>query len=270
MIIKLCRINKLLFLLFFTINANAQHLKIKYYSVGYRIFEFTAVGSAPTNIASLLKDPVTYQKYLNTIDYNSFWGNPGPITLQNFYINAEWYKNNPSSRFWKKYTLQTGFLFTNRISRSAGAIGDESFYYTPDTPRHIYKYSLIQNQRFFGVNAGLNRRIRISKKLQFVTGLHGQASFAMVHHYKQQWDSSTFTPEQGLKTKTTKLPDFKGKNFFQWQVMVPLGLEYELYKKQFFLRLEVDAGIIGGRYRPKSFSYMEAHGAGLWFIYQRR
>jgi len=74
----------------------------------------------------------------------------------------------------------------------------------------------------------------------------------LVHRYKQQWDSSTFTPQQGLNTRTTILPDFKGKNFFQWQLMVPLALEYELYKKQLFLRLEADAGIVGSRLRPKS------------------
>lgn len=268
--IKLIEIKTLTFLLILSINVNAQQFTIKNHSIGYRIFEFEAIGSASTNIAPLLKDPVTYQSYLNTIEYNSFWGNPSPVTMQNLYINTEWYKNNPSSRFWRKYMIQTGLLFTIKIARSAGAIGHETFYYTPDTPRHVYKYSLIQKQQFFGANAGLNRRIKISKKLQFLTGLHGQGSFALVHYYKQQWDSSTFTPQQGIITRTTKLSNIKGKNFFQWQAMIPLALEYELYKKCLFLRLEADAGIVGGCYRGKSFWDKEAYGAGLWIIYQRK
>lgn len=270
MTIKKTGIKNLLFLLLLPINVNAQDFKIKNYSIGYRIFEFNAIGNAPTNIAPLLKDPVTYLKFLNTIDYNSFWGNPGPMTLRNFYFNSEWCKNNPSSSFWRRHTVQAGFLFTDKVTRSAGAIGDESFYYTPDTPKHVYKYSLTQNQQFFGVNAGLNERLKIFKRLQFFSGLHMQGSFALIHHYKQQWDSSTFTPQQGFQTRTTKLSNLKGKNFFQWQLMVPLGLEYELYKKTLFIRLEIDAGIVSSRYRGKSFFEKEAHGAGLWLIYQRR
>ncbi len=52
--------------------------------------------------------------------------------------------------------------------------------------------------------------------------------------------------------------------------MIPLGLEFDLHKKQFFIRLEADAGIIGSRYRPKSYNYKEALGAGLWLIYHLR
>jgi hypothetical protein len=58
------------------------------------------------------------------------------------------------------------------------------------------------------------------------------------------------------------------EEFFQWQVMVPLGLEYEFYQKKFGIRLEVAPGIVGSRYRRKSFAAREAHGAGIWLLYR--
>ncbi len=108
MTFKLAGIKILLFLLTLTPNINAQPLKIKSYSIGYRVFEFNAVGSDPTNIAPLLKHPAKYQRYLNTIDYNSLWGNPSVVTFQNFYLNTEWHKNNRGSRFWRRNTVQAG------------------------------------------------------------------------------------------------------------------------------------------------------------------
>lgn len=59
-----------------------------------------------------------------------------------------------------------------------------------------------------------------------------------------------------------------GKNYYQWQLMLmlPLGLECQLYKDEFFIRLEVVPGIVGNRYQEKSFASREAHAAGIWFI----
>jgi hypothetical protein len=264
---KLYSYSTLIFVLFSTFHANAQKLRLKDYSVGYRIFEIDAVGNNPTTISPLLKEPVAYDNYFANIKYNSLWGNPEILHLNTFYVNAEWYRHESASRFWKKHTIQAGLLLTSKITKWAGAVADER-YYSPDTISHVYKYSVTQNLQFFGANAGVNRRFTISKKLEFIAGLQAQGSFALVHRFRQQWDSSAYTPGSGWKTNNTQLPNIKGKNFFQWQVMVPLGLEYALYKKKFFIRLEVNAGIVGSKYRPKTASYKEAHGAGIWFIYQ--
>jgi hypothetical protein len=251
----------------FSFNAMAQEWKIKSYNFGYRIFEVNAVGNNPTTIAPLLKEQANYQSYLNTIEYNSLYGNPGIMKLQTFYVNAEWQKTNSLSRFWRKYALQAGLLLSTKITMDAGAIGEETYLSSSDTVRHRNMYSLMKNQKFFGANAGVNRRFPISKRLKFMMGVHAQGSFAIVHNYQQRWDSSTFTPSSGWNTKTSGLPDLKGKNFFQWQIMVPLGLEYEL-KERLLIRFELDAGLIGSRFRSKDLAAKEANGAGIWIIYR--
>ncbi len=98
-------------------------------------------------------------------------------------------------------------------------------------------------------------------------GLHGQGSVTVTHNYQQRWDSSTYTPRGGWNAKTTQLPNLKGKNIFQWQLMVPLGLEY-VFNQGLSIRLEVDAGIMGNRFTSISFAARETHGAGLWLIYK--
>jgi hypothetical protein len=262
--------SKLLLLLFSTISmgTKAQQWKIKNYHAGYRIFEVSSVGNNPYSITPLLKDPLAYQDYLNTISVTSLNGSPGIMPLHTLYVNAEWQNDSALSRFWKKTTIQAGLLLTTRIRQGAGAIGDENFVTSPDTVLYRNMYALTKNQQFFGANMGLNRRFTISKKLSFLTGIHAQGSFALVHHYQQSWDSSTYKPGGVRNTKKTYMPDLKGKNFFQWQLMVPLGLEYEFVKDRFFIRVEVAAGIIGSNYRPKDISAKEAHGAGLWLVYQ--
>jgi len=249
-------------------SVKAQKWEIENYNVGYRISEVDAVGNNPTTIAWLLKKPEAYQRYLNTITYNSLFGNPEILLYQTFYMNAEWHKKNASSRFWKKYRLQTGLLLTQRITQEAGAIGNEGYLSLLSRAYYINMYALTKNQQFFGANAGLNRRFGITKKLKFLIGLHAQGSIAVVHYYQQRLDSSTFTPGVGWNKKTTSLPDLKGKNFFQWQVMAPLGLEYAFLKNRFFFRYELAPGVIGSRYRPKGFGSNEAHAAGIFIAYK--
>lgn len=249
-------------------NMQAQDWKLKNYSTGYRIFEYNSAGNNPLTIAPLLQDPYAYEAYLNTIDRNSLWGNPGLTQLHTFYIGAEWQNEAPAGRFWKEYTLQAGLLFTGRINLDAGAIGREGWRYSPDTAMIEDKYSLAKSLQFFGAGAGVNRRFRISKRLKFQTGLHAQGSFALVHRFQQRCDSSTYSQREGWKTRTTFLPDLEGKKFFQWQVLLPLGLEYELYRNRVFLRVEVAAGLVGNFYRGKSLADKEAHGAGIFLVYQ--
>jgi hypothetical protein len=159
---------------------------------------------------------------------------------------------------------------TTRIRQGAGAIGNESFPIPPDNVKIQNLYSLTKNQQFLGANFGLNRRFKISNSLSFLTGLHAQGSFAITHYYQQRWDSSTFTPTSGLSTKTTTMPELKGVNFFQWQVLVPLGLEYEISKNHLFIRFELNLGIVGSQYRPKDYAAKEAHGLGIWLLYNPR
>jgi len=84
---------------FITISLKAQHLKIKNYSVGFETFEIDAVGNNPLTIPPFLKDPLSYQNYIDQIQYNGIYGNPGVQTQRNYCFNLEWYKKsrNPNS-----------------------------------------------------------------------------------------------------------------------------------------------------------------------------
>jgi hypothetical protein len=269
MTIKISTTLLFFFIAILIIDVNAQHLKFKNYSVGYRVFEINAIGNNPITIARFLKDPVTYQNFINSIKYTILNGNPGIQRLHNYYINAELYKNSTSSGFWKRHTILTGLFISKKLIKDNMAIGNQEFVYSSsDTTLYINQFSVFQKQQFLGAIVGLNRRFRISNKFNFSTGLYYQASFAFFHKYQQQLDSTIFTTRTGRKTKTTRLPDLKGKNFYQWQAMIPLGFELDLYRKKWFFRLEADLGIIGSRFRPKSYYNREALGAGLSLIYQ--
>ena len=253
-----------------TITSNAQHLKIKNYGAGYRVFELDGVGNNPLTIAPFLKNPGTYQTYINNqVQYNGIFGNPGVQILRNYNISAEWYKDSTESRFWKKYTVQTGVFLSNRLTKNNMALENQRFV-TSSTDTIMYRdvYSLVQKQQFLGVNAGINRRSKISKALSFITGFQLQGSIAFLHRYQEQWDSSTYH-NQIWTTRTSQLPDLKGKNFIQWRMTVPIGLEFNAYKHEIFLRAEFDLGIVGDRYRRSSgFLNNEAHGYSLCILYQ--
>lgn len=258
----------LFFTLFFSNTIHSQKLSIRNFSAGYRIFEIKSFGNNPKTIGSFLKDPVAYQNFINTIKHNGMMGNPGTLQLHTFYLNAELQGSPVRSRFWRKNTLQLGLLLTNKLSTSAGALTNETSFFGQDTIIYNDNYSLRKNQQFIGGLVGINRRFTISKKFQVLTGLHFQGSFAFIHDYEQRLDSSTYVLNGERKTNSTMLPSLKGKNFFQWQAMIPLGIEYDVYQKQFYLRLEADLGIVGSRYIPRDFAEMEALGAGLSFIYR--
>ncbi|HEV8083316.1 MAG TPA: hypothetical protein VGP55_08955 [Chitinophagaceae bacterium] len=246
--------------------ASAQHLRFENISLGYKVFYIDGVGNNPTTIAALMKDHVSYQNFLSSLNYNGIFGNPEIQALKTFYINTEIFKENTFSHFWRKYRVQTGFLITNKLEKKGLGV-ERRDYSAADSTLTINSYSLVQNQKFLGVTAGLNRRIKISNKLNFLIGLHFQASFALQHYYQQQLDSFSIN-NSGRFSSSTQLPDRKGKNFFQWQAIVPFGLEVDIYKKQFYVRAEGDAGIIGSRYRPKNSYKNQAWGIGLATIYR--
>ena len=258
----------LCFTLFFSNTIHGQKLSVRNFSAGYRIFEINYFGNNPKTIGPFLKDPVAYQNFVKTIEYNGRIGEPGILRLHTFYLNAELQGSPVRSRFWRKNTLQVGLLLTNKLSTGAGALTNETHFFGQDTIFYNNNYSITKNQQFIGGSVGINRRYTISNKFQVLTGLHFQGSFAFIHNYEQRLDSSSYVLNGERKTSSTKLPNLKGKNFFQWQAMIPLGIEYAVYQQQLYLRLEVDFGIVGSRYIPKEFAAMEAHGAGLSFIYR--
>jgi len=249
---------------------SAQKFQLKNYSVGIRIFEQNDVGNNPLTITAFLKDPVAYQQQVNNFQYNGLRGDPGISVVKNYYINTEWYKPTAEPRFWKKYSLQMGLQVSQLISQPTGSLSNQYVTFLPDTVIHKTEYSLSRRVQFVGLNAGLNRRYRLGKKVQLLAGLHLQGGFALLHKYYPQTDNSTITIKNGTGKRQhfiTSEPALKGTNYFQWQAMVPLGIEVALYQNRLFARAEVMPGFIKNRYRTVA-SKKEAHGAGIWLIYQ--
>lgn len=249
--------------------ATAQRFNLKSYALGYRVFEIDAFGNNPLTIAPLLKDPQSYQAYINTIDWNSLEGNPGINRMKNFYVSAEFGKASVLSKFWEKYTVQIGLFMSAKLKKGNMAIGNEGWYFQ-DTTKYFYFYKPAQEQRFAGALVGINQRNRSSNRLNFIIGFQVQGSVALYHVFKQQWDSSTFNSPNHIWTRatTTTGPDLKASNYFQWQALVPFGLEINVYKQQCFVRAEAIFGLISGRYQKRYQTNWESHGLGLWLTYK--
>jgi hypothetical protein len=246
---------------------NAQRIKITRYDAGCRIFEIEGVGNNPLAIAPFLKNPSEYQKFIDTVQYNGLFGSPGIQITRDYYLNVEWHKSSSQSRFWKKHTLQTGFFVTNELTKDNMGLENEKYVVSPgDTAFYQDQYFIVQKQQFLGANIGLNRRMKISNRIQFLTGLNLQGDFAFVHKYHQLWDSSVFR-NHIWTGKVTVLPNLDGKNFSQWQATIPLGFEMDVYNKMVFLRAEFDLGIVQDRYRGVP-SKKEANGFGFLVVYQ--
>lgn len=247
----------------------AQQRIIKNYSAGFRIFEYSLGGNDITNLAPQLKEPIGYLNYLKTIPYNSLHGHTSIAYLNNFYINLELQGRDSASQFWKKHSIPVGIVFTNRLSRSAGTIENNQSYIVPDTIIRISSYSVTEQIQFIGLNTGINRRFKLSRNLNFLTGFQVQAGVAAVHKYEQHSDSSIYQPSVGWRRfSTSNLPDLAGKNYFMWQAMIPLGLEVNLYKQQFFIRMEAILGIVVASTPQKNNINGEAHAIGIWLVYQ--
>lgn len=233
------------------------------------MFEVNAIGNSPHTLALMLKHPEPYLDFINNLSWNSLYGNPGIQVLHHHQVAVELYKNYRASRFWKRYGLQAGIFVSSKLEKSGMSIGNQGML--PDTTFFYDHYSITQHQCFAGVLAGLNRRIRLGRNISFATGLHLTGSIAIQHRFHQQRDSNTFHSRRGWTYHTTPLGPLEGKNYLQWQAMVPLALEINIYRNKLLVRPEVFAGIIGGKYY-KIFRRVpeEAHGAAMSVVYQYR
>lgn len=259
------------------LHANAQGLRLKNYNVGYRVFEIQSIGGTPLTLGRFLQDPYTYQQYVDGIPYTSLAGGGGAIQrVPMYYLTAEFNKPTATSNFWRNHTVQAGVVLSKQIELTGLSIGNEKFLPSPSNPNdytyYTNAYSLIQQQRFLGATLGVNRRFRLVNRLQFLAGLHGQASVALLHSYKQQWDSTTLVIQNSQvvrrETQTSQLPALQGKEYFQWQLFIPLGVEVAVYKQEVFVRLEANLGLRGNAFTGKDLASLEAHGLGLWLTYQ--
>jgi len=97
-----------------------------------------------------------------------------------------------------------------------------------------------------------------------------QGAIALIHNYKPHIDSSLLrvSDTHWETLYSEQLPTLQGKHYFQWQIMLPLGIEYEIWKQKLTIRAEIVPAYVHCRYRDKAFAAGEAHAAGLWFIYK--
>ena len=265
-----------MFLIGLSSSLSAQHLQIRNLSLGWRVFELDGVGSNPATIGQLMKNPAAYHHYLEGIRYNGFYGGVEVQRVQTFYLTTEIGKPNTAAGFWKSHTLQVGLLATAPSARNMGLNQNDLFPSPNASNAFRYReevYSFVQKQRFAGVSAGINRRVRLfTDRLHFVTGLHIQGSVAIAHRYEQQFKFREWQVEnnQAILSETGggQLQGFRGKNYFQWQVMVPLGLEAAIYQQRLFLRLEADLGMVESPVRPPRNTPINAPGVGVWLTYR--
>ncbi|RXK59772.1 hypothetical protein ESA94_11985 [Lacibacter luteus] len=258
-----------LFALILLITAFPQQWQIKNYSAGYRVFEYGSKGNNPLTISNFLKDPDSYNNFLNNFPYNELTGNPSTTNLHSFYLNAEIGKQKGRTNFWKKHNIQFGLFLTEYDGRRTGTISNVTYQLNSDTSRIAYQYSITHRHQFLGINIGFNRRFTLAKNFQLLLGLHLQTGYTIRNRYKQQIDTLIYGTQIGWLQTTTKMPDLKGRKHFQTQAMIPIGFEYAFTKKKnYAVRLEFDFGIVDNRYRMKKFYDREAHGAGIWFIYK--
>ena len=252
----------------FSFTVFAQQWKIINYSAGYRLFEYGSKGSNPTTLGVFMKDPESYNQFLNNFPYNGIYGNPQITYLHTFYLNAEIGRQNGLTNFWKKHRLQLGIFLTEMDKREAGSIEDVRYFLNADTTRIAHQYSLQHKHQFLGINAGINRRFALAKNFQLLLGLHLQTGYTIRNQYKQQIDTLIYGPQIGWLQSTKKMPELKGRNYFQTHVMIPIGFEYAFTKKKnYAVRLDFNLGIVDNRYRMKNFYDREAHGAGIWLMY---
>lgn len=254
------------FLTALNLTAHAQKgFYIKKLSVGYRISEIDAIGTNPFTISPLLKDPGSYNQFLNQFIYNGYGGSPGPQTIHTFFINVELYKNRRYG-FWRHTYLQTGLFMTNNLHTTAGSLDNS---YLQDSTIYNTTYSLKHNTRYFGINLGINRTTKLAKRLQSTIGLEVQGGFALIHNYQPHIESRLLRPSATHPETiySRQLLTMQGKHYFQWQIMLPLGIEYEMWKQKLAIRVELVPAYVHCQYRNKSFAAGEAHAAGLRLIY---
>ncbi len=250
-----------------------QNFILRDLSIGYRIGEGEAVGGNPLTIPVNLKRPAAFQAFLDQLNWNSLYGNPGPVTNHRIFAQAEIKKADNIGIFWSNTTIPIGVNFSFRETRGDMGIGNNYWYTQPaDSTFDSKTYWIEQRINFAGLHAGLNHKIRIGKRLEFLTGILLAGEMAVLHKYRQWADTSSFSPTQHryVHVGTDRLPDLKGRNFIQWSILVPLAAEINVYKKQWLVKPEITIGWLANKYLIGNKYSLESINAALWFIYRRK
>lgn len=221
-----------------------------------------------------LKKPSGYLATLQSLDINSLHGDPGPLTYQRVFLQADLAKRNAKAGFWSKTTFPVGVNFAFRQSRSGMMVEENEWHsgnINGNNTLDVRRYWLAQKQSFVGVHTGMNRQLFAGKRFKFSTGLFVQGEVAIRHRFQLQFDTSAYDLQNRslLFSQSERKPDLAGRNFFQWALLVPLSVEINLYKKQWLVKPELTLGWLKNRFlRERNFS-QESLNAAIFFVYRR-
>ena len=251
-------------LLVFQLNVEAQK-NIRSYFISYRVFEMSGSGNNPYTAAPFLRRPESYTSFLASLPANGGTGNPSIQRVRYFSAGLEWRKAN-ANRFWKHHSLSGELFLSPKMRIDAGSITNTTYQFSPDTVILRSAYALTREQQFLGAGIGLNRRFRLTNRLNFSAGFRILGGLAIVQNYRPSMDTFEVRPGISYLERSTPLPVLKGRNLAQWQLMLPLALEANLYQN-FTFRLEGSLGTVYSKLRPNSPVGREAHSAGLCLLY---
>jgi hypothetical protein len=252
-------------LILFSLSVHGQSWKIESLSIGWRSFERDNIGSNPYTIVSQLKEPLSYLNNLNSLPQNSLTGAPFVMWVDNYYLGAELLKTKQST-FWKRHRIPIGIFSSGLFQYPTG---DVSFITWDSIPRRYEeRYSLFRQIRILGIHTGLLRKFRLRENLFFVTGLQGQVGVAIQHYYRQIYDTAIFRPGIGWQGNSREAEHLPGKNYVQWQLNIPLALEYHAFRQRIGIRAEVGMGITKNPFTGKNILNGETAHAGFSLFYR--
>ncbi len=249
----------------------SQKICIKNYQLGYQILERDAFGNNPFTLQPLIKNKKEYLDGINSFNYNGFYGNPGIEKVKSVLASVEMWKKNSSNLFWKKFTVKAGFGISNRLLKDNMALSNTNAL-SQDSNIHIIEttYNIDNTTKQISLLIGITYNTKILKFLQFHTGFIIQPAVSAYSKFSRHID--TFYTERnnpqgyGL-TKISQLKTLKGVRIFTSNFYIPLGLQLDLYKKQFFFQSNLNVGLLYNKYyAPKHIT--EGHSIEFSLIYQ--
>ena len=238
----------------------AQKLSVQSVQLGYRMYDI-GQGITPYTIPKFIKEPEAYQNMIDSYETDGYSAGGLRSVPKQYYINVE--LGNKESKFWSKYSLQTGVSIGSRLS-SKTALSNLKVNYADQSYVQEHYY-FTQNQRFVGANLGLRRRFGLLKNFNFLVGLETEARVSVEHNYTQQKESlfSSSVSEGGITYQT--LRSFEGKQIVQAHIMLPVGFEFAY--KSISLRTEGFIGFLNDRF-SSDYGYYEHAGLSFWVGYR--
>lgn len=258
--------NTTIVLLFFiSVAAKTQDWQIESVNAGWKVFELELVGTNPHTIVSQLKNPFAYLQNLSTIPYNSLTGFPVVVGFDNYYVGLE-LRNSRATKFWHRHRIPIGIVFTGVNQYPTGSISFIDF----DTlySRYENAYRVYRKIQFIGIHSGLIRKFRLRENFFFVSGVQGQISVAFKHTYQEVYDTTIYRQGIGFSGNSRAGNTLAGKNYLQWQLYIPLALEYHAFRQRISIKAEVSYGLLKNPFIGNTLADMESAGAGFTIGYR--